>query len=473
MNRTEQASEPTMEEILASIRLIISDDAKKAPPARDDQSQRAPAPMPDAAAAPLNRLPAEDVLDLTDELVFPEERPAPAAASSAAPRSSQAAAAEPDSQGEGTDEDDPGTAMPPHPSQPAETQYSSAPHRASPDARGDFAQPPAPAQSPSRTVWSRRELPGSPAPVAAAAPRFSPEPAPSRQQLQKSWGQDVHMAIPDRGPVSLIPGQVQAHAPEPEEAKLSFGDVEEENAGAFPGGLGDKEESGVAALTEDLIRSAVSAMDTEELATAAGFDFGEIDSDRKAEVTEKFASVLQREHISRDKGPPPSLLDEMLRQDLPSKPGKLAEPDRRSAVEEEPDSAHDERVAAFKSRFDAWSGVTETAPQLEDSKQAAPQEAPAVPQAVEAPAERKTAAPAQVRPVAVQPVATAVAVQPVVSVAAVQPAAPSGGRTLEDAVRDMLRPLLAQWLNENMPRILESAIREEMAARGLPLNAEK
>jgi hypothetical protein len=40
-------------------------------------------------------------------------------------------------------------------------------------------------------------------------------------------------------------------------------------------------------------------------------------------------------------------------------------------------------------------------------------------------------------------------------------------RTLEDAVREMLRPLLVQWLNENMPRILESAIREEIAARGL------
>ena len=38
MNRTDQAPEPTMEEILASIRLIISDDAKKAPLERDEQS---------------------------------------------------------------------------------------------------------------------------------------------------------------------------------------------------------------------------------------------------------------------------------------------------------------------------------------------------------------------------------------------------------------------------------------------------
>lgn len=472
MNRTEQASEPTMEEILASIRLIISDDSKKALPAREDQPQRGPAPLPDAAAAPLNALPAEDVLDLTDELVFPEERPAPAAASSVAPRSSHAAAAASDARGEGSDEDETVPALPSQPLQPAEAQPSLAPLRAAPEARSDFMQRPA-AQSPSRTIWSRRELPGSPAPVAAAAPRFSQEPAPSRQP-QKSWAQDIHMAIPDRGPISLIPGQIQAEAPEPEAAKPSLSEVEEESAGALPGGLGDKEEAGVAALTEDLIRSAVSAMDAEELAAAADFDFGEIDGDRKAEVTEKFASVLEREQDSRDKGPLPTLLDEMLRQDFINKPGTHAEPDPRSDSGEEPDSTHDERVAAFKSRFDSWSSATGTAPQ---SRQAEPHQASTAPHAAEAPAEDKMAAPAQVKPVAVQPapiaVAVPVAVQPVVSAVAVEPAAPSAGRTLEDAVRDMLRPLLVQWLNENMPRILESAIREEVATRGLSLNKEK
>jgi cell pole-organizing protein PopZ len=31
----------------------------------------------------------------------------------------------------------------------------------------------------------------------------------------------------------------------------------------------------------------------------------------------------------------------------------------------------------------------------------------------------------------------------------------------------MLRPLLVQWLNDNMPRILENAIRDEIQTRGL------
>jgi hypothetical protein len=33
--------------------------------------------------------------------------------------------------------------------------------------------------------------------------------------------------------------------------------------------------------------------------------------------------------------------------------------------------------------------------------------------------------------------------------------------------------MLAQWLNEHMPRILEKAIREEIATRGLSPRTEK
>lgn len=35
-------------------------------------------------------------------------------------------------------------------------------------------------------------------------------------------------------------------------------------------------------------------------------------------------------------------------------------------------------------------------------------------------------------------------------------------RSLEDAVSDMLRPMLQQWVQENMPRIMEKALRSEM-----------
>jgi cell pole-organizing protein PopZ len=37
-------------------------------------------------------------------------------------------------------------------------------------------------------------------------------------------------------------------------------------------------------------------------------------------------------------------------------------------------------------------------------------------------------------------------------------------RTLEDAVAEMLKPLLQQWIADNMPRIIEKALRVEAAS---------
>jgi cell pole-organizing protein PopZ len=45
---------------------------------------------------------------------------------------------------------------------------------------------------------------------------------------------------------------------------------------------------------------------------------------------------------------------------------------------------------------------------------------------------------------------------------------PVGDRTMEDAVADLLRPLLKTWLAENMPKIVERALRREMTERLLP-----
>ena len=50
--------------------------------------------------------------------------------------------------------------------------------------------------------------------------------------------------------------------------------------------------------------------------------------------------------------------------------------------------------------------------------------------------------------------------------APVQEAPPD--RVMEDAVADLLRPLLRTWLAENMPKIVERALRREMTDRLLP-----
>lgn len=41
-------------------------------------------------------------------------------------------------------------------------------------------------------------------------------------------------------------------------------------------------------------------------------------------------------------------------------------------------------------------------------------------------------------------------------------AGPVSSKSLEDSVKEMLRPMLKQWLDENMPRVLTAALREEL-----------
>ena len=42
-------------------------------------------------------------------------------------------------------------------------------------------------------------------------------------------------------------------------------------------------------------------------------------------------------------------------------------------------------------------------------------------------------------------------------------AMPAPGRTLEDVVRELLRPLLQQWLDENLPGIVQRAVDGEVS----------
>jgi uncharacterized protein len=43
------------------------------------------------------------------------------------------------------------------------------------------------------------------------------------------------------------------------------------------------------------------------------------------------------------------------------------------------------------------------------------------------------------------------------------PAMPEPGRSLEDVTRELLRPLLKAWLDENLPRIVQARVDEEVA----------
>lgn len=56
------------------------------------------------------------------------------------------------------------------------------------------------------------------------------------------------------------------------------------------------------------------------------------------------------------------------------------------------------------------------------------------------------------------------AARPSASEPPVTPPASVGGKTLEDSVKELLRPMLQEWLDKNMPRLVEAAMREHVAA---------
>ena len=37
---------------------------------------------------------------------------------------------------------------------------------------------------------------------------------------------------------------------------------------------------------------------------------------------------------------------------------------------------------------------------------------------------------------------------------------------IEESIKEMIKPLIMQWLNDNLARIVEQAVREELADRG-------
>lgn len=253
------------------------------------------------------------------------------------------------------------------------------------------------------------------------------------------------MPIPDRGPVSLIPDQAQTQVRETPDARQTAEWEEAESDADAPNGLGGKGEAAVAAIAESLARSAAGAMNSDELTTAGDVDFSKLGEEHKAEVTETFANAIQRESVSHDRRPLPTLLDEVFRQDFIREPSPAVEPADDLSESEESDAHDDHDRKAGNERFDLrWGAPAVTVPSAASLPPAQPLRSEPHARPVQEEAPVRTASPQEAEPA--RPTAS--------------------GSPLEEAVRDMLQPLLVQWLNEHMPRILENAIREEIATRG-------
>jgi cell pole-organizing protein PopZ len=409
-----------MEELLASIRLIIADAGKGGSlPIEETTSVQAAAGGTPGQTGPQAAPAGDDVFDLTDELVFPEDEAAPPPA----PRIQEtASAARPELDAPRIAV--PGEEFPPISRPPAAPDRQANSRQARQESRTQATSPG------SRPMWSRREMPSAVSHYQTPSARQRPEAAAAKPQAA-NWAEDVQMPVPDQGPVPLFgAGAEGPHRQEPE------GGIERES---------NDEAAAVAALAQKLARSAIGALGSKELKNAQGVDFQHLDAASKADVSEKLADAIERETALQGNPQLPSLLDEVLRHDF-IRQGQAYEPDNAAAegkLDAAPAMASDGEARQRKDSIN----VQHSAP----AAQAAPSltEGAAAPSAATVPAALQSRAQAQFIG------------------SAQTPALGQAGHSLEIAVREMLRPLLVQWLNENMPRILENAIREEIAVRGV------
>ncbi len=457
MNRADQAPEPTIEELLASIRLIISDADKQDSFPRELHSIGAQAGAGAAAAASSGRA-ADEVFDLTDELVFPEEQ-----------IRGQTGASHAGMHGQSGPEAHPGYPYHPDPRGGISPNANQVVH---PEARQGGAAAIA------QAVWSRRELPED-AQQAPAAPRLRQEP-PTPGPQARNWAGDIQMPVSGEGPVPLFPappGHARGEAPAEEvSAEVMAGEQSAEAQGEGEG------EVAVAVLAQRLARSAMGVLEAKELETAKQVDFEHLDAQSKANVAEKFADAIEvAAHPVEEDTELLEVVEAHAAMEQAQKQQQAARNRNTSTRKEEAKRGKSAPAAKAEAQAKA-EAKPQAAAKPEPLQQAFTEmaEAPEPPQqshakpakAPDPAAAAKTGSQASVatgKPGgALGPAAASgqVAQAQFMGPAQASGAAPTGG-PLETAVREMLRPLLVQWLNENMPRILESAIREEIAVRSL------
>ncbi len=275
------------------------------------------------------------------------------------------------------------------------------------------------------------------------------------------------MPVSEEGPVSLYPppsGKGQLETPSTDGEGSANKRAGEEALQAAEQADGGGEPAAVAALAQRLARSAMGVLEASELENAKQVDFEHLDAESKAEVAEKFADAIESvAQAVQEETNPLEMADGQAPEPAPQgQPAAKGLPAVASASAME---MH--RYAETEAHLRAEAAAAARARQE-------PKEAPREPRHVPEPVStepawleslakvappKPSAAPA---PLVVQPLAQAQFMG-----AAQAPVPFQGGGALESVVREMLRPLLVQWLNENMPRILENAIREEIATRGL------
>jgi cell pole-organizing protein PopZ len=542
MPKPEQTPEPSIEEILASIRRIIADDA---PASAVDAAALEEQPAPRAAAVQRGR-PAElrptrqsedEVLELTEDFMLAPEAPSLTLQEPSEPeeysgsqqysdahhsetqgepqayrdpydesfarRPVRTAATESNAQDDaGGDSEGMFSAVMAEVQRYADSAPSHEPQERTPAPMENWGQPDIEALTPqpssrgtSRPVWSARhkEVDTGRAPAEPAFAR--PEPAtPWKPNLsgKDSWSQGVQMPVPDAGPAIPFPSEdaleprfrmppapQPARQPVPEAAAKA---TQPEDKPAAPAarqavpGFHDK--------AEELADRAVSDFTTDRLsAPAVVADILKGDKPLMDAITNSLANALSRETEEPDEfeeAPHPEDFAEDMFDS--GKASSIPTPAPEPAVAAKPQRPAMPGITKLDGGFIAQQPVSAKVTQLP----AADQEMPELPRDevddILAAADAQSTDRADYRPTRIaEPAMPNVPVAP--SRGAMRPAAgagtvleqvpaerlhPTGGpKSLEDTIKEMLKPLLMQWLDENMPRIVNEALREEIAANGL------
>jgi cell pole-organizing protein PopZ len=472
MSSTEQAPEPTMDEILASIRKIIADDDQNAAQQSGDTGAPASAPESAPAASPgggeeaasssslvndianaLNQPPApsetdDDIFELTRE-VAPE-----------APAAEQPAAEETPA--------------------PAQWPGSTEPAPAAPDMTGTYGRSDAPSAQPEEAPFAAQPATD---PFAAQGPEEPQAPALGQTPFAEQGQEDPLTAQPPQEepfttqppshedpfatqtpqPITRTPGEAASPVPPPAPEQ----EQEQETAFAAEEPAPQSELSGENA---DIL--AGTPMQEAPLpGHATGFGTGQPEPPAPSEAAEP-ASGLERAPIPNDGDI--ANLDDFTPEPAPSMPPAddiamgtpAAEEEERadagqpefapSASSAEPGGVPPASAGEMPADSDlAWSTGSDAgaAESIADSA-ASMFGATAFEDAAFAESPRADTAPGDAAaagtPAAAQSGETGAT------------AGPENAKTLEESVQEMLRPMLRAWLDENMPRILENTLRQEL-----------
>jgi len=131
-------------------------------------------------------------------------------------------------------------------------------------------------------------------------------------------------------------------------------------------------------------------------------------------------------------------------------PSTAFEPAPAPEPDPEPEPVHEDVLELTDRVSPPAEAPAETVGDLDVYPRGAPEPEPAPPPQARQPEERLVS----------EPIATAAASHFSQLSAAIS--MPSAGLTLEDVVRELLRPLLKGWLDENLPRIVEAKVAEEV-----------